>query len=181
MLTFSERSRKVRVAAMLAGIAFTFVLTGCAGSPKATPTTTGTAPPAASASAAASPAISPTASAAVYKPADASGPAQNVPLPVKPPLADEFSKAGIEAFARYWYETLSYAYETANFGPLEAITDPGCVSCANVKAGHTPWHQDGRWTAGGRMVVISLGSAFTVTKENNYQVILSVKQEAITY
>jgi hypothetical protein len=40
----------------------------------------------------------------VYKPADAKGRAQNVPVPVKPALADKNTKEGLEAFTKYWYE-----------------------------------------------------------------------------
>ncbi|MBG0741853.1 hypothetical protein IV500_21120 [Paeniglutamicibacter antarcticus] len=138
---------------------------------------------AATSSAAASPGItpSPTAAIPVYKPADATGPAQNVPLPVKPPLADEFSKAGIEAFARYWYDTLSYAYETADFAPLEAISDPGCATCSKVKERTTKWYDGGQWTAGGRMSVVDAGSPFAATPTGSYQVIVAVKQDKISY
>jgi Family of unknown function (DUF6318) len=125
------------------------------------------------------PPVSPT--IAVYKPADASGPAQNVPLPVKPPLADEFSKEGLEAFAKYWYSTLSYAYETGDMAPLEAITDPGCQTCAKVKASVVPWHSEGRWTVGGGLVVEAAQSTFTETPEGEYQAIVIVHQEQITY
>jgi hypothetical protein len=128
-----------------------------------------------------SPPTSAMATTAVYKPADAAGPAQNVPIPVKPPLADEFSKEGLEAFARYWYSTLSYAYETGDMGPLEAVTDPGCQTCAKVKDSVVPWHSEGRWTVGGLLVVEAAQSTFKETPEGEYQVILIVHQEPITY
>ncbi|MBG0741505.1 hypothetical protein IV500_19255 [Paeniglutamicibacter antarcticus] len=138
---------------------------------------------AATSSAAASPGItpSPTAAIPVYKPADATGPAQNVPLPVKPPLADEFSKAGIEAFARYWYDTLSYAFETGEMSPLESISDPGCIPCARTKAGVAPWHQEGRWTVGGQMIVVGAQSSFEVAPDGTHQVVSSVHQKLISY
>ncbi|WP_434617214.1 DUF6318 family protein [Arthrobacter sp. A5] len=117
----------------------------------------------------------------MYKPADASGPAQNVPLPVKPPLADEFSKAGIEAFARYWYETLSYAYETGDTTPIDAITDPSCTTCANAKEVATGWHEGGRWLVGGKMVVLDIQSTFVLTPSGTYQATSFVKQTALDY
>lgn len=103
-------------AALLAALG----LSGCSASPKAEsqpPSRSGTPPATASATptSAGTSTAAPTATAKptpTYKPADANGPAQNVPLPVKPALADKFSKAGIEAFAKYWYATLSYGYET---------------------------------------------------------------------
>ncbi|WP_416430255.1 DUF6318 family protein [Paenarthrobacter nicotinovorans] len=57
-----------------------------------------------------------------YKPADAKGKAENVPVPVMPELAKENSKAGLEAFIGYWYATYSYATETGDLGPWVEIT-----------------------------------------------------------
>ncbi|WP_427018125.1 DUF6318 family protein [Pseudarthrobacter sp. P1] len=119
--------------------------------------------------------------APVYKPADATGPAQNVPVPVKAALADEFSKAGIEEFSKYWYETLSYAYETGDMSPMEAITDPGCSTCANVKEVVTGWHSEGRWLVGGKMTVIDSQSKFLRTPGGTYQSLAFVSQEPLTY
>ncbi|MFP5313120.1 MAG: DUF6318 family protein, partial [Actinomycetes bacterium] len=57
---------------------------------------------------------------AVYKPADATGPAQNVPVPVLPEVAKTETKEGLEAFAKYWYELLSYGYESGDTKPLSS-------------------------------------------------------------
>ncbi len=113
---------------------------------------------------------------AIFRPADEHGPGQNVPVPAKPPLADVFSKAGIEAFANHWYEILSYGFETGDYAPLDAISDPSCIPCAKVKAGDGSWHKEGRWTVGGKVLVDHARSAFVLTPEGNYQVILSVHQ-----
>lgn len=113
---------------------------------------------------------------ASFRPADEHGHGRNVPVPAKPPLADVFSKAGVEAFAGYWYEILSYGFETADFAPLDAISGPGCVPCGKVKAATPAWHKDGRWTVGGKVLVDRAQSAFVPTPEGAYQVILSVHQ-----
>ncbi|WP_427018303.1 DUF6318 family protein [Pseudarthrobacter sp. P1] len=119
--------------------------------------------------------------APVYKPADATGPAQNVPVPVKAALADEFSKAGIEEFSKYWYETLSYAYETGDMSPMEAITDPGCSTCANVKEVVTGWHSEGRWLVGGKMEVFRVQSDYVAQSNGTYQAIAFVQQGGVDY
>ncbi|MCQ9166177.1 DUF6318 family protein [Arthrobacter sp. STN4] len=117
----------------------------------------------------------------VYKPATANGPAQNVPVPVLPAKAKEFSKAGLEAFATYWYSTLGYAYETGNTGPMMAVTDTGCTTCANVKKTVVAWHHEGRWIVGGQMKVISSDSKFVKTPENTYQAIVIIQQAQVSF
>ncbi len=59
------------------------------------------------------PSATPTPTAS-YKPADATGKAQNVPVPELPEAAKAETKEGAEAFARYWYTLLNYAYETGD-------------------------------------------------------------------
>jgi hypothetical protein len=98
---------------LIAGVvAGSLLLAGCSGGAPADP---GSASPTAaeSASASATPTPTPTPSA-VYKPADASGPAQNVPVPVLPDVAKTETKEGLEAFVRFWYGALNYAFETGN-------------------------------------------------------------------
>ncbi|MBW4095308.1 MAG: hypothetical protein HIU81_07990 [Acidobacteria bacterium] len=96
-------------------------------------------------------------------------------------MADEFSKAGLEAFATYWYATLSYGFETGDMSPMEAVTDPSCTTCSKVKAGITPWHQEGRWTIGGQMTVNSVQSNFVETPDGTFQAIASVSQGQLDY
>jgi hypothetical protein len=115
----------------------------------------------------------------VYKPATASGPAQNVPVPVLPAKAKEFSKAGLEEFARYWYSTLGYAYETGDMAPMMAITDPGCITCASAKKTITTWYGKRGWIVGGQMLVHSSTSTFYETPDGTYQAILLIHQKQV--
>lgn len=131
---------------------------------------------------------SPTASSAptptptpVYKPADANGPAQNVPKPVKPALADEFSKAGVEAFAKYWYSTLDYAYESGDTGPMDAITDSSCDTCSKARSTIQSWYADRGWILGGHFRVSATQSTFAPTSEGLYQTITQLKQSSSTF
>src|SRR6478736_5613204 len=81
------------------------------------------------ATAAATPTSTPS---AVYKPADATGPAQNVPVPVLPEVAKTETKEGAEAFTKYWFSVLSYAYETGDTAALSTLSKPECTVCQGL-------------------------------------------------
>ncbi|SEE46322.1 hypothetical protein SAMN04489740_1475 [Arthrobacter alpinus] len=119
--------------------------------------------------------------AAVYKPASDTGPAENVPKPVLPAKAQEFSKEGLIAFTEYWYSTLGYAFETGDPEPMMTITDPGCRTCNAMKEAVVPWHEEGRWIVGGQMHVLSSDTPFTPAADGNYQVTLMVRQQNVKY
>lgn len=171
-----SRSGRLRLGGVALVSAVAVALAGCnsAGEPK----------PAATASSLAaestSPSPTPTATA-TYKPADATGRAQNVPVPVLPDVAKTETKEGLEAFARYWYSTLSYAYETGDLRPLEAVSGKACTSCAKVKAEVTDWHSEGRWLAGGKLHVEGVHSDFVESGPSEYQAVVQVYQETINY
>lgn len=134
-------------------------------------------PPAASQSPSgpATPSATPTPTAS-YKPADATGKAQNVPVPELPEAAKAETKEGAIAFAKYWYAALNYAYQTGDFGPLDAITGPGCRMCAKVRPGIVEWNSEGRWIAGGLVVVKGAFTEFVKTAEGHYQVTTQLEQ-----
>ncbi|WP_307857682.1 DUF6318 family protein [Paenarthrobacter sp. DKR-5] len=166
----------LRAGAVSAGV---LLLAGCSGAPAAEPSPPG---PSASSPASSSPSPTPTAAASPkYRPADAKGPAQNVPLPVKPPLADEKSKQGLEAFARYWYSVFGYAYESGDFVPLADITGANCAPCNRAKSVVESWYSKGGWTAGGRFDVAGAQSRFAETSAGGYQVIVQTRQHALLY
>ncbi|MGA7203702.1 MAG: DUF6318 family protein [Specibacter sp.] len=159
---------------LLAGL----ILAGC--TPTDHPTSTApTAVPSTTTAPATTQTPTPTAKP-VYKPATATGPAQNVPIPVLPAKAKEFSKTGLEEFARYWYSTLGYAYETGDMTPMMAITDPGCTTCSGVGDMVKPWYGAGGWIVGGQMTVYSSTSTFHKTPDGTYQAILMIQQKQVT-
>lgn len=143
----------VRIAAAALGISL--LLTGCQGGsspgspPSETRSTTASPTLGASSSGAASSPSPSTAPSGVYKPADAKGKAQNVPVPVMPELAKENTKEGLEAFIRYWFALLSYAYETGDVSGAKALADDGCVLCSDLFAGVATNYSEGRWLVGG--------------------------------
>jgi hypothetical protein len=121
--TWHSARLRYSIAAVL--MASVLVLTACNGgnNPQSGDPTSASA--SASASATSSPTPTPT---AVYKPADAKGKAQNVPVPVLPEAAKAETKEGLEAFARYWYSLMNYAYETGNLAPVSAVSSSNCAS-----------------------------------------------------
>src|SRR6476661_2085221 len=98
-------------------------------------------PPAASQSPSgpATPSATPTPTAS-YKPADATGRAQNVPVPELPEAAKAETKEGAMAFASYWFSLLSYGYESGELKILETVTSSACEACEKAKSVIQAWH-----------------------------------------
>ncbi|MFF1831909.1 DUF6318 family protein [Paenarthrobacter sp. NPDC058040] len=131
------------------GVSALVLLTGCQGGSTPPETSTTTAPPASSAAASRTPTPAPTSSGA-YKPADANGKAQNVPVPMMPALAKENSKEGLEAFIRYWFQLLSYAYETGDGHAAKDLSAVECVLCSDLLSAVATNYTDNRWLVGGQ-------------------------------
>lgn len=173
---WSRRQRSSAGALLIAG---SLLLAGCAGSSPADP---GTASPVASESGTPSAPATPTPTpSAVYKPADASGPAQNVPVPVLPDVAKTETKEGLEAFAKYWFDLLNSAYQTGDVSGLQSVTDRNCEYCSKLTASLTTNYQGGRWLAGGKITTPAITTSFERSSDGNFQVILQVLQSPISY
>ncbi|WP_426302451.1 DUF6318 family protein [Arthrobacter sp. R-11] len=140
-----------RVVAALVGAGL--LLSACQdGSP-----TPGNSPTASSSSA--SPSASPTPTpSAKYLPASAKGKAQNVPVPAKPALADQNSKAGLEAFTKYWFALLSYGYETGDFKVWKTLTKPSCAFCMALNERVVTSYKGGAWLVGGTIQTPSVAA-----------------------
>ncbi|RAM38443.1 DUF6318 family protein [Arthrobacter globiformis] len=116
----------------------------------------------------------------MYKPADAKGRAQNVPVPVKPALADKNTKEGLEAFTKYWFSLLNYGYETGDLTSWSALTGNSCAFCSNLKTSVSVGYRDGRWQVGGRLKTPSVQSKFKANSTSQ-QVVVQVIQEVTQY
>lgn len=171
-------SHALRSGAAVLVFGFALALSGCNSGDSPGPG--GTSSPVAAETPTATPIPTSTPSA-VYKPADATGPAQNVPIPVLPEVAKTETKEGLEAFARYWFELLSYGYETGDTKPLSAVTSPTCTMCERAKQVQEGWHKDGRWLVGGKVTTPAINSTFALASDGNYQVAVQVAQEPISY
>lgn len=170
-ISFSSRTR-TRAAALVAVMLMS--VTACTGggtAPSAPPSATQSPTPSPTPSATPSPAAS-------YKPADASGRAQNVPMPVLPEAAKAETKEGLEAFARYWYQLLNYAYETGDLTGISSISSPACALCGKVFPGIEKWNAEGRWIVGATVTVHAVQSKFVRTKEGQFQVAIQSQQRA---
>ncbi|MDT0170516.1 DUF6318 family protein [Pseudarthrobacter sp. BRE9] len=168
----------VRCGAAALIVGFAMALSGCNSGDSPGPG--GTSSPVAAETPTASSTPTPTPSA-VYKPADASGPAQNVPVPVLPEVAKTETKEGAEAFTKYWFELLNYAYQTGDIASVQAVTSPNCQFCANITSSLTTNYQGDRWLAGGKITIPAATTSFQRSEDGNYQVILQVLQDTITY
>ncbi|MCC3265427.1 DUF6318 family protein [Arthrobacter gengyunqii] len=168
------------------GLAAILVLGGCSGSgePNAEAAENSSSSPSASESSdpteSASPSATPTPTAA-YKPATAEGPAENVPLPVMPELAKEESKEGLEAFAKYWYTTIDYGFETGDLEPFKAINGPDCIVCASVFDIVGPGYRNEDWITGGKLEVIGTQTTYTLTSTDQYQILVQLRQDPYEY
>ncbi|MDQ0822573.1 hypothetical protein QFZ79_000312 [Arthrobacter sp. V4I6] len=174
--TSSSTSKCFRSAALV--VALLISASACNGGgvqPAASPPAESQSP-----SAASTPSATPTPTPS-YKPADASGRAQNVPVPVLPEVAKSETKEGLEAFARYWFQLLSYGYETGDTGPLESVTSPACSPCGTAKSDIIPWHQEGRWLIGGQITTPAVETTFSAGADGIYKVAVQVHQVPLTY
>lgn len=154
-------------------------VTACSGGgtpPPGSPSPAESQSPSASSTTSAVP--TPTAS---YKPADASGRAQNVPVPELPEAAKAETKAGAIAFAAYWFKLLSYGYETGKLTQWEAVTSPGCDPCSKAKSVIGAWHSGGRWLVGGTITTPTVSSQFVRDADATYQVVVQTHQAPLTY
>jgi hypothetical protein len=155
-------------------------LTACGGDAEGEPGSS--ASPAASAVASEIATPTPTPSATPeYKPASADGPAENVPVPEIPSDAALKSQQGLEAFIPYWFEALSYAYETGDLEPLEASTSKDCLICAELSESVIEGSKNGRWIVGGKLSVTEIEDRFVETVDGTYAPIVFLTQQPLHY
>jgi Family of unknown function (DUF6318) len=175
----TRTSRGLRFGGLAFVVGGLLLLAGCSGGAPADP---GAASPTATESP--SPSPSPTATAtpsAVYKPADASGPAQNVPVPVLPEVAKTETKEGLEAFAKYWFSVLSYSYESGDIALFQSMTPSPCEACQKVNKVIKDWHSEGRWLVGGKLSTPVVNTTFIRGQDGRYQVAVQVHQDPLSY
>ncbi len=161
---------------VIGSLAAALTLTACETTTQ--PQSDKSAPTTVTASATATPRPTPT---AAYKPADAKGKAENVPLPVLPEAAKANSKEGVEAFARYWFQVMSYAYETGDVGPLGKVTGTNCEMCEGVKRVVTKAYANDQWLSGGTFATPSVSSTFKPQPDQRIPVVVQVIQTEIRY
>ncbi|WP_162989296.1 DUF6318 family protein [Glutamicibacter nicotianae] len=86
-----------------------------------------------------------------YKPASPEGPAENVPVPKRPALVNEYSANGAAAFAKYYFELLNYTIETNDAKLISKVTSPDCDVCIESTIDSASRAQkSGKWQVGGK-------------------------------
>lgn len=180
MVSVREQGRR-RAAPLLASaaVATMFLLSGCQGDaePNAGETVTGqespsSAPTAVATTAPATPEPSPASSA---------GPAVNIPLPVKPALADENSAEGLEAFTEYWFELFSYGYQTNDWVEFQAVTDAGCQTCVKYVQVVEGIYDNNQYISGGDFFLDEFNTDFIPNTEGSIRSFVTNRQEDITF
>ena len=182
MIRTSARSAVPAARLGALGLAAILVLGGCSGSsgdPNAeaaelSPLASERSEPTENATSSATP--SPT---ATYKPATAEGPAENVPLPVMPELAKEESAEGLRAFGEYWFSLVNYGFETGDSAPVMEISAQDCERCNTFYADLEEGYVNDDWIHGGKININSAGTQFVKTPQGRYQLLLSIRQEAV--
>lgn len=162
---------------MAAAAVVLMLVTGCQGDaePSASGTSDSASPSVDSTTAEASASAS---SSPQPSPASSLGPAVNLPVPVKPALADENSKEGLEAFTRYWLELLSYGYETNDWASFQAVTDPACATCSNVTSSVQRVFGSGGWIIGGETRASDFSTDFVLNTQGSVSAVVQVEQDA---
>lgn len=103
-----------------------------------------------------------------------------MPVPEKPALADENSKEGLESFTKYWYELLSYGYETGDVDQYSAYVSSECTFCLSLADGVSQSYIKGRWLGGGKIRAENVDPRFEASKANQ-MVIAQVLHDPVDY
>lgn len=114
-------------------------LTGCGAQTGATP----------SSSAAPSQDVTPTV-------ATTTSPARNVAMPLKNAMLDKDGKAGLSAFAYYWFDVENYVLQTGDAQALQAISEPSCTYCSKQATETAAVYRNGGWILGGQPKVLNV-------------------------
>ncbi|NYD78996.1 hypothetical protein SAMN05216555_101223 [Arthrobacter cupressi] len=75
---------------------------------------------------------------------------------MKPALADQNSKAGLEAFTKYWFALLDYGYATGDLKTWISLTGPNCEFCSELKEAIDSVYSSKEWMTGGKLTTPSV-------------------------
>ncbi|RNL57160.1 hypothetical protein D7003_07615 [Arthrobacter oryzae] len=98
-----------------------------------------------------------------------------------PEAAKAETKEGLEAFARYWFQLLSYGYETGDVDGVESVTAPSCEFCSNITRSLATNYEGDRWLAGGTIETPSVSTTSGALPNGEFQVVVQVQQTMINY
>jgi len=94
---------------------------------------------------------------------------------------DENSAEGLEAFTEYWFELFSYGYETNDWAPFEAVTDPGCRTCNKYKDIVQEIYANEQYIEGGQFSLENFSTEFVTNTQGSIQAFVLNGQSDITF
>lgn len=83
---------------------------------------------------------------------------QPVAAPTLPPEATTNDAAGAEAFVRYWYDALNYAYASGDSGPVVQASSDDCAVCAELVAVVDEAYSNNGRLVGGEITLLDVAS-----------------------
>ncbi|WP_156125412.1 DUF6318 family protein [Kocuria sp. ZOR0020] len=116
-----------------------------------------------------------------YVEASAEGPAQNVPKPSKPAVADEESVEGAQAFLDYLSDARAYAQQTGDTSLAREVTAEECYSCLNLYDTIDDLYEQGGWGSRGYEKVTVLSDTLPADSYGFYAPKASVEAETLTF
>ena len=96
------------------------------------------------------------------------------------PNGNDQTKEGLENFTRYFFDLLSYGFETGDVDGWLKLTNPECKFCANLASGIRAGYADGKWLGGARVFAENV-DAMTKDGALTGNVTLVVRQEQIRF
>ena len=116
-----------------------------------------------------------------YRPADAEGPAQNVPKPKKPDDIGIETPEALFHFIQYWNDLRNYAIQTGDVDTLADYTSEGYESEANVINYINRIYQHGGWAVGGTRKLTFDPSTLVSPSDHVYLVIGNVLANDVVF
>lgn len=96
-----------------------------------------------------------------------------------PAAAKQKTEAGLRAYAGYWVQALSYAYENNDTKPVRSVSNKECVDCISLYDSIDTNVPAGGWAAGGKLSnQLQLRDGFVPDINGQYIVIAKLSQSA---
>jgi hypothetical protein len=90
-----------------------------------------------------------------------------------PAAAKEHTKAGAEAFVRYYWEVVNYAQATGDTDSLREISDPGCDFCTAGIEGIESIYGDGGTITGGETTPVALDTRMVASGNTRFALVVA--------
>jgi hypothetical protein len=85
-----------------------------------------------------------------------------------PEAAKQNTAEGFEAFAQYWLNSVTYAFESGEVEPLELVSAPSCKVCTEFKTAVRRLHGEGGWAIGPRWTIRDFSTDMIADPERRF-------------